>query len=260
MAEALATAAAQAATAPSEDEYQTFAAALSASARGRAFLAEYARRHRGADTEVLLAAFARLEALMRLQLADTRGELRALLASIRKARPDIEASALPVRAAKLALLLNLLERKLMTLAEADAAPAGDARLAVVPAPDEPELPIPSPAATQTLTLAHERAPPPAEKSAPASSDAVIIPEVTWLDGPPPGSFDLEDADRHDDPPPSTGEKVAALTPEPEAKPPLVAMPAVMPVAPSANTPLSPPANPLAELMLLSETERLALFT
>jgi hypothetical protein len=146
-----------------------------------------------------------------------------------------------------------LERKLMTLAEADAAP--DARLAVVPAPDEPELPIPSPAATQTpaLTLAHERAPP-AEKSAPANSDAVIVPEVTWLDGPPPGSFDLEDADRRDDAaPPSMGEKVAALTPEPEAEPPLAA-------TPPAATPLPPSANPLAGLMLLSETERLALFT
>ena len=53
-----------------------------------------------------------------------------------------------------------------------------------------------------------------------------------------------------------GEKVAALTVEPEAKPPLVAMPS----APPATTPLPPPANPLAELMRLSEAERLALFT
>ena len=42
--------------APSEDDYQAFCAALSESARGRAFLAEYARRNRNADTEVLLAA------------------------------------------------------------------------------------------------------------------------------------------------------------------------------------------------------------
>jgi hypothetical protein len=261
MAEALATAAAQAAAAPSEDEYQTFAAALSASARGRAFLAEYARRHRGADTDVLLAAFARLEALMRLQRADTRGELRALLASIRKARPDIEASALPVRAAKLALLLNLLERKLVALAEAEA-PAADARLAVVPAPEEPELPIPSPVAKQTpaLTLAHERTPPPAQNAATPGTGALVIPEVTWLDGPPPGALGLEDTDRHDDPPPSMAEKVAALTPAPETKPPLAAMPVLMPVAPPAATPLPPPANPLAGLMRLSETERLALFT
>ena len=253
----MAPASAAAPAAPSEDEYQTFSAALSASARGRAFLAEYARRHRGADTEVLLAAFARLEALTRLQRADTRGELRALLASIRKARPDIEASALPVRAAKLVLLLNLLERRLTSLAEAEAPPAGDARLAVVPALEEPELPIPSPATTQpALTLAHDRAPPPAQEAATASTSAVIIPEVTWLDGPPPGSFGLEDADRHDNPPPpSMGEKVAALTSEPEAKPPSAAMPVLMPVAPPATTPLPLPANPLAELMLLSEEEQ-----
>ena len=237
-------AAAQPSGAPSEDEYQTFCAALQASARGRAFLAEYTRRHRGADTEVLLAALARLEAVMRAQRADTRGELRTLLASIRKARPDIEASALPVRAAKLALLLDLLERRLTALAEADAppAPAGDARLAVVPAPEQPELPIPSPSATQApaLTLAHDRAPP-ARQLAPQSASNVIIPEVTWFDGPPPGSIGLEDAGRHGRaPPPTIGEKVAVLTSEPEAKP--------------------TPANPLAALMLLSEEERLALFT
>ena len=41
---------------PSEAEYQAFCAALGASARGRAFLAEYARRNRHADTKVVLAA------------------------------------------------------------------------------------------------------------------------------------------------------------------------------------------------------------
>ena len=48
--------------APNEDEFLTLCAALSASARGRAFLAEYARRNRNADTEVLLAAIGRIEA------------------------------------------------------------------------------------------------------------------------------------------------------------------------------------------------------
>ena len=37
-----------------------FCAALSASARGRAFLSEYIRRNRNADTEQLLAAIAQL--------------------------------------------------------------------------------------------------------------------------------------------------------------------------------------------------------
>ena len=48
--------------APDDGDYETFCAALSASARGRAFLAEYTRRNRNADTEQLLAAIAQLQA------------------------------------------------------------------------------------------------------------------------------------------------------------------------------------------------------
>ncbi|MEE7489394.1 hypothetical protein [Methylobacterium oryzae] len=42
-------------------EYEAIEATISASERGRWFLAEYARRNRGAETEVLLGAIARLE-------------------------------------------------------------------------------------------------------------------------------------------------------------------------------------------------------
>jgi hypothetical protein len=215
---------AQAAAAPNEDEYQTFSAALSASARGRAFLAEYARRHRGADTEILLAAIVRLEGLIRAQNAagePARAELRALIAAIRGARPEIASRSLPARAAKLAQLLDMLEQRLETLVEAPPAPpaAGDTRLAVVPSSDEPELPIPSPAAAQrALTVAHERVEAPAPQAAP--EDSLVVPEVTWLEPPPPA------------------EAVVAAEPAP---PP-------------------PRANPLDALMLLTEHERLALFT
>lgn len=44
-----------------EDDYEALMAALSANARGRAFLAEYARRNRQADTEAILAALRKLE-------------------------------------------------------------------------------------------------------------------------------------------------------------------------------------------------------
>jgi len=265
--EALAPAAASQPGAPNEEEYQTFCAALSASGRGRAFLAEYARRNRGADTEVLLAALARLESVMRLQRAGAepvRGELRALLASIRKARPEIEASALPVRAAKLALLLDILERRLEALAESAPALPGDSRLTVVPPPDEPELPIPSPSAAQpALTLAHDRGPPPAKQAAPEVTAMLIIPEVTWLDGPPPGTEDLIDAAQPDSAAPvSMAEKVAVLTAQPAKTPPA---PSTPPEAPKVFEPLfaeppPPKSEPLAALMLLSEDERLALFT
>ena len=43
-------------------DFDTIEAAVMESARGRWFLAEYARRNRHADTQLLLAALARLEA------------------------------------------------------------------------------------------------------------------------------------------------------------------------------------------------------
>jgi hypothetical protein len=46
-----------------ERDYEALHAALSASARGRIFLAEYARRNRNADTTVVLDALSRLETL-----------------------------------------------------------------------------------------------------------------------------------------------------------------------------------------------------
>ena len=261
-----ATAPAQPSGTPSEDEYQTFCAALSASARGRAFLAEYARRHRGADTETLLAALARLEALVRARPAadSATPELRKLLATIRAARPELEQSALPARAAKLAVLLDLLERRIEALAEPASAPeAVAAHLTVVPPPDEPELPIPTPAAAQpALTVAHERASPPLPANAEARppGSAAIIPEVTWFDAPPPGAVALElEHDRS--PSPTMAEKVAALTAQPAARLPEPARSAMPPQKAPPVEPAKPPlADPLAVLMALSEEERIALFT
>jgi hypothetical protein len=50
-----------------EDDYEALLTTLSASALGRAFLAEFARRNRAADTDMLLAAIARLEASIAAQ-------------------------------------------------------------------------------------------------------------------------------------------------------------------------------------------------
>ncbi len=84
---------------PSERNYQAFYGALSASARGRDFLAEYARRNRKAHGEKLLAAIDKLQSL------------------------------LPVEGS---------ER---------------AHLTVVPVPEQPELPIPTPAGPQPSSIA-----------------------------------------------------------------------------------------------------------
>jgi hypothetical protein len=50
-------------------EYEAFLAVLSSSARGRAFLDEHARRSRQADTDMLLDALARIEAMLAEQRA-----------------------------------------------------------------------------------------------------------------------------------------------------------------------------------------------
>jgi hypothetical protein len=93
----------------------------------RGFLAEHARRSRTANTEQLLAALARIEALVRANAAApadlVRMDLRTLLAAIRSARPEIEASQLPARAAKLAVLLDLLEERITALAGPASMPA-----------------------------------------------------------------------------------------------------------------------------------------
>ena len=77
--EPLALARPQPANAPAADYYEAFYDLLAASARGRAFLAEHARRSRTADTEVLLAALTRIEALVRRQCRDPGDAARAEL-------------------------------------------------------------------------------------------------------------------------------------------------------------------------------------
>jgi len=92
---------------PNERDYQAFCEALSANARGRAFLAEYARRNRNSETEQLLTAVERLQSFISANPAtQTAGavkyELRALLDEISTAQSELEASVLAIKATKLA--------------------------------------------------------------------------------------------------------------------------------------------------------------
>jgi len=176
--------------APNEDDFLTLCAALSESGRGRAFLAEYARRNRNADTEALLAAIGRIEARLRADASAVqrlRDDLRMLLIAIRLARPEIDAADPATQPAKLTKLLDLLERRIDAMAEAkpaDAMPddpseSARAHLAVVSPPDEPELPIPSPASFEPrpISLVHDL-----EKTSAPTVPAVIEASVT---APPP---------------------------------------------------------------------------
>jgi hypothetical protein len=82
---------------PAQDDYDSICATVMASARGRRFLAEYARRNRNADTRLVLGAIERIEALIRgergrqahpgaridpLQMAKAIAERRAEAAAI----------------------------------------------------------------------------------------------------------------------------------------------------------------------------------
>lgn len=133
-----------------EDDYQSFCEALGSTARGRAFLDEYARRNRQVDTKVVLAALDRLEATARSQSAASpdaeriRQDLRALLDTLRSARPQSENSPTAIKAATLAALIDFTQARI----EALVLPAReDEPLSAVPADDQPELPIPHPAAS-----------------------------------------------------------------------------------------------------------------
>ena len=217
-----------------EDEYLTLCAALSQSARGRAFLAEHTRRSRHADNEALLIAIGRIEARLQADgsaVQRLRDDLRMLVTAIRLARPEIDAADPPARAVKLAKLLDLFERRIDAMAEAraselpaDAAPRARialaetepsrAQLFVLPMRNGPEAPPPAPASSE---------PPPQPATAKAPTPATIaIPKV-------------------------------AVAPQ-------AAVARAAPPAPAIVEAAAPPADPLAAIMALSADERLALFT
>jgi hypothetical protein len=230
-----------------ESDYQAFSTALSTSARGRTFLAEYARRNRNADTELLLAAIDKLQTLVAAKpttAEQVRAELYALLSEISAARRELDANILTMKAAQLADLVMLVERRITGIIasipgepkpeilsaspDAPEVPSEKAErtyLAVVPEPDQPELPIPSPIATSQPSIALVR-----------TED--VMAQVTFVELLP--SQDLDHA------------VIETPTVEP-------ALATVLKEAP-AKTSTIRTTDPLASIMALSEEERLALFT
>ena len=225
--------------APDEADYHAFCTALSESARGRAFLAEYARRNRNADTRPLLSAIERLQISLAADPAEPaevliKQKLRALLDDITLAQTGIEASVMATRTAKLADLIAMVEHRLVEImapAMTNPAPRGPlprsppeepaeearARPAVVPPSDQPELPIPSPAVAQPPPIA-----------------------LVWTE--------------------TAMKEVAFAEPQPvPVNEPKAAPPAAAPISPAPlKAPM--PTDPLAAIKILSEEERLALFT
>jgi len=241
---------------PNERDYQAFCEALSASARGRAFLAEYARRNRNADIEQLLTATDKLQSLMSAKpetqaSAALKQQLRALLDEIDAAQSELEASVLAIKATKLADLTALVERRISNLLDSlqpkplpepdapsqpsdssheDAEQSDRTHLAVVPSPEQPELPIPSPNALQPPSIALVR------------SESIMA-EVAFVASRP---------EPHECPETTRPESVARPAGDSE---PVIDAEENKPAKEEAA-----PADPLASIMALSEEERLALFT
>ncbi|WP_168197770.1 hypothetical protein [Pseudolabrys sp. FHR47] len=135
-----------------ESDYQSFCEALSATARGRAFLEEFARRNRQADTQVVLTALERLEATARAHSPEAdriRQDLRALLDTLRSARPQTENTPTAIKAATLAALIDFTQARIEALVLPAAAREGET-LSAVPVQEQPELPIPHPTAAAPL--------------------------------------------------------------------------------------------------------------
>ena len=124
--------------APDDADYHAFCTALSESARGRAFLAEYARRNRNTDTRPLLSAIERLQISLASDPATpaevlVKQKLRALLDDINTAQNEIEASVMAIRTAKLADLIAMVEQRLVEImAPAMSSPAPRARRNLFP--------------------------------------------------------------------------------------------------------------------------------
>ena len=147
-----------------EDDYRSFCEALSSTARGRAFLEEFSRRNRQADTETVLNALNRLEATALSHAATSpeadriRQDLRALLDTLRRARPQTENSPTAIKAATLAALIDFAQARIEALVLMPGEVGEGEPLAAVPSPDQPELPIPHPTATSAPVMALVPAP------------------------------------------------------------------------------------------------------
>jgi hypothetical protein len=229
-----------AALAPAEpagdDEYQAFYAVLAATARGRAFLDEHARRTRPAETDVLLAALKRLENQVGAQTpapapaSPVLAEVRAVLEAVRSARAQIDAVQLSAAVTQLVSALETVQRRLSTL------------LPVTGAPVEPPAPAPvqPPFALAITAVAAQ-----ALAAAEAEDEAVKVIKADHM--PPAPVFAGDDF--------ATGEPADFSAGETE-----VAESAVDLESPIPPAPLQTEDDALASLMALSEEERLALFS
>jgi hypothetical protein len=225
----------------SGDEYEAFYAVLSATARGRAFLNEHARRQRHSETEVLLAALKRLENQVARQSSAVAAnqpmfaEVAAVIETVRNARAEIDAVRLSGALTQLVNALDTVQSRLSALV----APAAPASMKVEsPAPSSKAEMLPAPpfplaiAAVAAQALADE-----------TGEEPIKVLKAGSI--PPPPPFTGDDFSFGDDTPAQTAAERASDGIE-------IAI-AGVPMSDSAEDAFAP-------IMALSEEERLALFS
>jgi len=236
-------------TAPSEADYERFCATVMTTARGRWFLAEYARRHRKTDTAAVLDALHKIEDMVRGRpepaLDRLRDEMRALAALVRDARRDLATTGGAVSdATKVMVLLDTLTEKI--------------DFALTPGDDR--VPLLLPPEAEPLRPRLVTAPPP---PTPAPAPQSVLPPLDFSPMPARSA-------------PVPAAARAHVIPMPVGKPaeapplPVVAISADDNYVPYEFEPMAqelppPPAamirpNVYADVMALTEAERIALFS
>lgn len=101
-------------------DYDAIAAAVMETARGRWFLAEYARRNRQSDTEMVLSAIARLERLCTVPAtaADTNSDLSETARAIAELRGDLDRAGVAGSSARLSVRIHETAAGILDAAEA----------------------------------------------------------------------------------------------------------------------------------------------
>jgi len=285
---------------PADADYDALCQALMASARGRWFLEEYAKRNRNADTGVVLDAIARVEAVVRGEQANraTQGmriELLEMAKTIAQTRADV-AESKPAPAAETATDIFAVAGRLQDVAwtmrergldMAMCDQIADLSCAILSASS---LRNPNDGRAQKLgevlrslerridaMLSAASEPPPsdgaADRLAPEHAHlaalpfpAVAEPEAVTAEPEPEAEaaeIDLDPMPLR--PPPAP---VAAAAPEPPPDPPPLSadteaddfLLGPLPLPGAPATAVSTPPDPLAALRALSPEERIALFT
>jgi len=284
---------------PADADYDALCQALMASARGRWFLEEYAKRNRNADTGVVLDAIARVEAVVRGEQANraTQGmriELLEMAKTIAQTRADVAESKPAPAVAEMATDIFAVAGRLQDVAwtmrergldMAMCDQIADLSCAILSASS---LRNPNDGRAQKLgevlrslerridvMLSAASEPPPsdgaADRSAPEHAHLAALPfpavaEPEAVAAEP----DAEAAEIDLDPMPlrPPPAPVAAAAPEPPPAPPPLSADAEaddfllgpLPLPPAVAVSTPPATDPLAALRALSPEERIALFT